>query len=385
MKNNDSIRIALLTLYGNNNYGNKLQNYASQVLLNSYSNNVETIKNRYDNTFYRRVIFIIKNIIKYFLSIFIKKYRRNNNIFTILKKIKRTNNFKKFDSFISKNREYLDINHPDFKRINNYDVYVVGSDQVWNPGQSNSIPKLFLLNDIDDSKLKFSLSSSISIDHLTDLQIESANSSWTRFDAISVREEKAKELIENNTNVKNVTVLLDPTMLISIDKWYDVINKPMKFDKYVSNSKYILNYFLGDYNSNYKKEIEQFARINNYKIINILDSNDPFYVSGPSEFLWLIKNSSIVFTDSFHATVFSILFNVPFLVFNRDDGQVGKNSMSSRLDNLLKKFHLSDKYYDGVLNSSIFDVSFDKVNSIIQLEQKKANDYLDNLFFNRGE
>ena len=105
--------------------------------------------------------------------------------------------------------------------------------------------------------------------------------------------------------------------------------------------KYILNYFLGNLSPKRRKEIERVAKENNCEIINILDKNDPLYVSGPSEFLYLEKNAFLICTDSFHSSVFAILYNRPFVVFDREEK--GIENMGSRIDTLINKFKMNNR------------------------------------------
>ena len=88
------------------------------------------------------------------------------------------------------------------------------------------------------------------------------------------------------------------------------------------------------------------AKEKNCKVINLLDKNDPYYVSGPSEFLWLEKHADLICTDSYHSSVFAILYNRPFVVFDRD--QVGADNMGSRIDTLLSKFELKNRKFNGI-------------------------------------
>ena len=372
-------KIALLTLYGNNNYGNKLQNYASQVILNEYFDEVITIKNRYKSSFKKKV----KNIIKIFLSIFIKKYKYNSDILNIfsISAIKRYSNFKKFDSFINKSSKFEYINCPKNDFYYDYDYYCVGSDQVWNPGEFPFLPSLFLLKDLPCSKTLISLSSSISQSKLSDEQINSAKSSWLNFKAISVREKQAKKIIEKTTNRKDVEVFLDPTMLIDKKYWNDKMEKPSNFDSiFKDNKRFILNYFLGKCSDDKRKQIQEFAKKNHYNIINLLDPDDPFYISGPSEFLWLEKNAELICTDSFHSSVFAILFNKPFLVYDRDDKMNKKNNMNSRLDTLLDKFALKNRYYHGILDENSLNWDSSNIDFLLEEEKRKVKIYLDKAF-----
>ena len=188
------------------------------------------------------------------------------------------------------------------------------------------------------------------------------------FSYISVREDKGKEIAEKMTGRNDIEILIDPTMLLSKEEWMKIESKP----KQLKNKKYILNYFLGKVSNERKKEIKRIAKENECEIINILDKKDPFYVSGPSEFLYLERNAFLICTDSFHSCVFAILFNVPFVVFDREDNIV---NMNSRLETLLKKFELENrKYTEKIIEKSKNNYDNNKV--ILEKERKKTFKFL---------
>ena len=124
-----------------------------------------------------------------------------------------------------------------------------------------------------------------------------------------------------------------------------------------------------------KKEIERIAKENNCEIINMLDKNSPFYQTGPSEFLYLEKNAFLICTDSFHSSVFAILYNRPFVVFDREDANV---KMNSRLDTLLKKFKLENRWYEDKITEEQLQVDYKESYMILEGERKKAKEFLEN-------
>ena len=166
-------------------------------------------------------------------------------------------------------------------------------------------------------------------------------------------------------------------MLLNTSEWDRVSKKPPQINSLnIKEKKYILNYFLGNLSIEIKNEIEQIAKENDCKIINILDKNDPFYACGPSEFIWLEKNAFLICTDSFHSSVFAILYKKPFIIFNRDDGQIGKNSMNSRLETLLSKFKLDDGYYNGKITKNLLKCDYSHIDKLLKEERIKAEKFL---------
>jgi len=189
---------------------------------------------------------------------------------------------------------------------------------------------------------------------------------------LSVREEAGAKIIKELTG-RDAVVLVDPNLMLTKEQWLLIsktaIHKP--------NKPYLLTYFLGGICPENKEKIYSIARDKNLEVVNLEDLEDEVrYVADPAEFLDYINSSAIVFTDSFHGTVFSILFEKPFVVFDRIDNI---QSMSSRIDTLLSKFKLDSRKWENVKNTDdIFNIDFSHVPEILEFERKKAIDYLKN-------
>lgn len=191
------------------------------------------------------------------------------------------------------------------------------------------------------------------------------------FFRISVRENAGADIIKRLTG-KRVEVLVDPTMLLSKKEWLQIakstINKP--------NSKYLLTYILGNLSKEKKNNINNIAKKRNLKIIDLTDiNNHDIFSSGPREFLDLINSANMFLTDSFHGTIFSIIFNTPFVIFNRNDNLL---DMTSRIDTILDKFGLEERYEIdlGQINK-IYNVDFEHTNEILELEKSKSIEFLE--------
>lgn len=342
-------KVAIITIDDNNNYGNRLQNYALQEFLKKMNLNVETLKNReYYNEKRMFILRTIKNNFK--IKEAIPEYRK-----------------KSFEEF-NKNIKFFKKTITAYSKISNkFDYFIVGSDQVWNPifGRLRDVD---LLNFAKEEQ-RIAFSASFGINKLPDNCKRKARNGLNKFKAISVREYTGKEIIENLTERKDIEVLVDPTMLLTSEEWDKVSKRP----KQLRTDKYILNYFLGELSEERKKEIKRIADKNNYEIINILDKNSPFYETGPSEFLYLERNASLICTDSFHSCVFAILYNRPFMVFDREDNVV---KMNSRLETLLNKFNLNDRWYKGKITKEQLQVDYTEAYKILDEERKKSEDFL---------
>lgn len=215
-----------------------------------------------------------------------------------------------------------------------YDTVVCGSDQIWNPRQC--VPSFFL-DFVEDDRNKIIYAASISMDTLNDIEERVFAKYLKNLNKISVREERAKELLQDVVKDKEISVVLDPVLLLDAEHW-----KKLAGEKPLISEKYVFCYLLG-IDDNKRNAAAKFAKEHGVKIISIpyllgvyneLDSGFSTYGLhiGPLEFLNLILHADYVLSDSFHASVFSILFQKKFRVFSRVNGN---QSGDSRLDTLL--------------------------------------------------
>lgn len=346
-------KIAIITLNGYFNYGNRLQNYALQTFLESLGFEVETIR--------------------------LNKNGRSERIKSWLRPVKyklagksielsRQKVFKQFSKkFISETNKTYNINDDLSELSNRYDYFVIGSDQVWNPSMNKTSTAYFA--DFAPQEKVISYAASFGISELSPNVEEIYKKGLLNLKGISVREEDGKHLVKKLVN-KESEVLVDPTLLLTEEQWLKIATPiPNNIDK-----PYLLTYFLGGIPKKYEDFIEKIRNDNDLEIINLGDPQDEeTYATGPSEFLTYIKNSQIFLTDSFHGSVFSIIFDKPFVVFER----VGSKSMFSRLKTLLKLFKLQDRIYSEDFEGSklMCTPGNDQVR-ILKLETEKSIDFI---------
>lgn len=345
-------KVGIVTINDLNNYGNRLQCYAVQEILKK-----NDIKN--ENIYNPKYAF--KHELKRYIKILLRK---KNQI--LLEK--RRKYFKKFN----KNIDFSKYRVKKFgknKKINNsYSNFLVGSDQVWNP--YFAAKDIYFLKFTSNEK-KNALSASIGVGNLPKEQKERFKKELMTFRNISVREDAGKGIIKELTNREDIEVLVDPTMLLSANEWDKVSKKP----KQLKNEKYILNYFLGKLPNSWKEQIDEIAQKNGCKVINVLDRNDPFYLTGPSEFLYLEKNAFLVCTDSFHSSVFSIIYDTPFIVFERVE-KSDNIKMNSRMDTLLSKFNLQNRKFNEVITEDLLKCDYSEAKQILEQEKNKSLEFI---------
>lgn len=351
-------KVGIITIYDNSNFGNRLQNYATQECIKKLRLESVTLKNlrrcnekpkNFIDKIKITLIFIIKIIQNYF------------------KKTKKERNFEKFNKeYINLSKGYITANNA--KCIEKkYDYFLVGSDQVWNP-KFKRMSYIDLLGFTDKNK-KASFAASFGIAKLNEEEKSKFKKYISDYEYVSVRENEGKEIIENICNTKKVEVLLDPTMILDTTEWDKIIKKP----NCLKSKKYILLYFLGKMEKEWQDEIDKIAKKYECDVINILDKNSDFYNIRPDEFVYLEKNAFLVCTDSFHSTVFAILYKRPFIVFERI---TKSTNMNSRLNTLLKKFKLESNKFDEEIDKIDLENMYKNVDNILKEERKKSMNYL---------
>lgn len=362
------MKIAIITANDNNNYGNRLQNYALQKFLenNFQICKIETIW--YDKKELKNStvdFWSIKSLVKWIIN---KNNYRNYLKKDYLQDCIRMYNIGKFTKKINtrfdfKVKKYIE---------KEYDYFIVGSDQVWNP--------YFWSKEDDHANIRFlkfapkekriAYAASIAIPEIPKDKEVFFKDGLNEMEAISMREKAGAELVKNLTG-REVPVVVDPTILLSKEKWQKIELKP----EWYNGEKYILTYFLG----NPLPIIEKLAKKNNWKIYNLMDKNNfDLYTSRVEEFIYLIDNAEVVATDSFHACVFSILLNTPFLVINRQNR--GWADMTSRIDTLMNLFGYQDRYiingkYD-LSDEEILHMDFNNVKGIQEREIIRSTVYM---------
>ncbi len=345
-------KIGILTINDDGNYGNRLQNYAVQKFCEKNNQKTETIHNQKGIVGNR----VLKRKIGKLIKSFFKKYQRYNL-------------FMKFNKNIKYSKYYIDESNIPNNLSDEYDLFFTGSDQVWNPTFTRKMTDIDFLT-FADNKKRNSFSASFGISEIPEDMKGYYKERLNGLNNISVREDRGKEIIEELTGRTDVEVLVDPTMLLSADEWDKVAKKP----KQLKTDKYILNYFLGELSEERKNEINRIAKENNCEVINILDKQSSFYQTGPSGFLYLEKNAFLICTDSFHSSVFAILYNRPFIVFDREDKEV---KMNSRIETLINKFNLKNRRFEGNITKENLEHDYTEAYKILEKEKEKSNRFLE--------
>jgi len=356
-------KVGIITLNGYINYGNRLQNYALQEVLRDLGFSVETIivdnSNLHTSNNLKKAFIFIKNILYKSKKMIID--RKSSQY-----KDKRIRKFKDFSNDYISETTYTISNNKINKEVEKFDYFVVGSDQVWNPYYNNRSPIYFL--EFAPKKKRIAYAPSFGIDTIPYEYSESYKRWIQQIEHISVREDAGAIIIKQLTG-RDALVLVDPTLLLTKEKWINISKQAQNKPKI----KYLLTYFLGGVPGQYKQQVQEIAKENNLEIVNLGDINDiETYMADPSEFIDFINDCSIFCTDSFHGVVFSILLEKPFVVYER----VGSASMYSRITTLLDKFDLNTRKAEFVNSKDIFDIDFSNIPEVLEKERNKSFAYL---------
>lgn len=377
------MKIGILTQPLQDNYGGLLQAYALKEVLQSMGHEVVIINRRFGKaSIWRVYLFIVKSLLK--------RRRLSPNIFLTQKLrdevSKETRQFR--EKYIP-NLSELITDQKGMERLNSmdFDAYVVGSDQCWRPKYSPSIRNYFLDFAIKDDHVKriaYAASFGVSNREFTDKDTLACRGLLQKFDAVSVREDSAIDLLDIYLNRKDVYHLIDPTMLLTSENYIAITNMENNrasdgdFMVYILDElpkKQFLVHRIEEKMSLKVFEIFPAKRLNEEKVTekNIVD----FVYPNPSKWLRGFQDAKFVVTDSFHGTIFSILHNVPFITIgNKDRGL-------SRFESLLNMFDLMDRLVldiDGTMIDNLVSKKIDwqKVNKKLEEERYKAKEFLTN-------
>lgn len=378
--------VGIITIQNIENYGACLQSFALWYYINSLGYKCEIIdlltpvhkgykKSKNFKTYqvniscikkyYRLIRGIIQKIKENIIFI-----RNRDNIST------RQKNFSKFNkqiqySTIYKNADAL-YNSPPL-----YDIYVTGSDQVWNPTLGFELEAYFLTFAPNNVK-KIAYAPSIARNDLPE-QFEVKYKKWlSKYNHLSIREKSGQNIINNILGVQ-VPVVLDPTFLLCKEEWINQMAKNIvNQDKYILcftlSSKELINY-ASDIAKEANLELLVISTYNNYKIKDaniILDA-------GPAELLSYIYNAQFVITDSFHGVAMSIQLANNFFAYVKP---IKKNipDISDRIRTIIEMFNLNDHVISN-LDTEFKDLNRiqlnrDKLDKLINIEREKSINYL---------
>lgn len=342
------MKIGIMTFWwSEDNYGQLLQCYALQKYLQDLGHDAYLIRYNWENDIKKNTFF--QKVGKVFNPIILSNYIKNR-LHRILIKSEQQKNNRKFSEFRNtyiKQSELFYFSYEELLRNSpEADVYIVGSDQVWNNWNckferyKKPLHAYFL--DFGNTDVKrFSYAASWGRNSLSQEYINEITPLLQKFDYVSVREKSGIELCKQCGNLTAEWVC-DPTLLLTDDKYKELyknekIRKPSK--------KYLLLYMLNnecdfDIETVYKFALDKALEVVYVTGNGVVDKKQKYFVTIP-EWLYLVEHAQYVITNSFHCGVFSTIFHKQFGIIPL----TGKNEgMNSRFDSLFSVRNIDNRY-----------------------------------------
>ena len=365
-------KIGIITFHTALNYGAVMQTYALQQFLEKKGICTEIID--YRSPF----------IDKCYRPFFISNRKILNSLvrgilFGRIIKNKRTV-FEQFSKcYLHLSRKYLSSDEIEKDR-DDYSFFISGSDQVWSTISAGFDPVYFL--PFAKNEQKISYAASIGTNSLSDAQCLEYKKRLNGFSCLSVRETSAVDLLQKLDPHRKIYVHIDPTLLLQKDSWFSLLSGlPVGIPE---------NYLLLFNVENPISDIAFAKSLANKRKLKIVYINDRtvlkdrniIYVEAPPPdiFLTLFANANIVVTNSFHGTVFSIIFQKEFYVELEN-----KKQKNIRIENLLKELEITGKDINDLKNQRSAEINWTRVYNILHKKQKEASDYFDDIVKNKRQ
>lgn len=370
------MRIGILTLPLQLNYGGILQAFALSRTLERLGHTPFVIKKGTKHANWKLPLFLCKRIIKKYVlgqkSTIIFYERQTRKEYPIVSR--------NIEPFINKNIPQLSVKR--FSMINaaGIDAIVVGSDQIWRPRYVKNIKSAYLSFAKSWPIKKISYAASLGTDkwEYSPLQTFICKRLINQFHAISVRENSAVSLLRRHFGIDSLQ-MPDPTLLLSQSDYREIASRR----KDTTHHSGIFSYIL-DHSATADKIIDAVAQKYGTDIYSQTAFDNRLHIpveqrvqQSVEQWLQNFIDASFVVTDSFHGTVFSIIFNKPFITTGN------KARGNSRFETLLRMFNLNERLItspdniDKIIESPI---DWESINSMIETYMQKATTYLsDNL------
>lgn len=365
------MKIGIITWFTGPNYGTNLQAIALQYYLRSHGYEVYIINYevpqvnlaKEKKTFIKKVYYQPQ---KYAIKFAMYKYK--SQIIERDSKLRNSINTKCILTPKIKTIDEL------VKMCNEFDLLISGSDQIWNP---NWYDKFYFADYAGITTNRISYAPSMGVNTIPNSVAQEIQHGITQFKAVSVREEKAAELLKPYLN-KKPQVVVDPTLLLTSEEWRDIFP-----DVGYESDDYVFAFFLND-EKQHLEATKKFARLHNYKLILVPYKGATYLLNadiradaGLEDMLNLIRNAKYVITDSFHITVFSIIHRKQFYTFQRFE-ENEFTSQNVRVTNLLRMVELSERLipYQSKKINMLDDINYDGHIEKLNAEIEKSKEFL---------
>ncbi len=360
--------VGMITFHGSHNYGSVLQAYALSMQLKNmgYMPEIINLRNQAQLDAYK--VFQVKGTglkkIIHFLYATVNYPAMRHRA-------------KEFERFIN---HVLPVTKKEFscgeelRESTDYDIYLTGSDQVWNPA-CQDFESAYYLDFVSNGAKRIAYAPSLGKAEFSEEHKQLIATLLKNIDFVSCREEEGVSLLRTLTD-KSVVQVCDPVVLLGREKWVQFAKEP-KIKK-----PYILTYFLEN-NHGGKQYLKELQEKLGYQVIclneDIRDIGKGYkhkIGTSPEEFVGLFKNAAFVYTNSFHGTAFSTIFNRPFLTIIGKQDEANNND--SRKINYLKMLGLEDRILTDKVPEDLFAIDWEEANCRMSVVQATSFEYLQN-------
>lgn len=300
-------------------------------------------------------------------------------IYCLLKRRDALKNYGRKRAFDNFTQQYLRLTDRSYNTLDSLknmpplaDLYIAGSDQIWNSNYNNGRDPAFYLDFGSINIKRASYAASFAINAIQEDRKPFVKNQLKKFDYISVRERTGLEILRN-LGINDAFLVNDPVFLLDKEKWLHLLNHSRKYK--LPCEDFILLYdFVGD------ERIEKFVKVlsveKNLKIVSVNDFEKRKYAdinisnAGPLEFLNLIRCASCIVSNSFHATAFSVILEREFYVFSLQG-----HDNSTRMSDFLATIHLKERF--NPCCSSNKNIDYLSVNSMLAPYIQDSYSFLD--------
>lgn len=282
-----------------------------------------------------------------------------------------------YDAFRKNHLEMDSKWHLAADRPSGYDIYIAGSDQIWSPNVPFS--DYYYLAFADGRKVSYAPSFGTS--DIPDVHLKKIAPMISDFDSLSVREPVAASRIEESLGLK-AHVVADPTLLMDSSGWDSLLAEDGMDTEYDGDG-YALCYLLS-YNAQYVSYVRRYCSRKGLRLkvmaVNekMTGIGDEDVYAGPTGFIDAIRKAEVVFTDSFHGSIFSVLYRKNLLIFKRfaSDSRINQNS---RVEFLVRRLGLTGRLVDASGLNDEWDsvaMDYDRVNEEVESFRAESLDYI---------
>ena len=410
------MKIKLVTFAPHPNFGTCLQSYALNKVLQDMGCDVEFIYNGRE-TPPNTALHYLKAIIKWFLpkqlTERIRKKRTKDRLANnetspyilelpnnylrywislvpgyeiIYKALKcKTLQWKKVYSFTFEDGNYkmkrLYIKKQYDEVVTDTDIFVTGSDQIWNPYCGGFNPMMFL--EFAANKKRVAYSSSIARPCFPKEVEKRAKEDLMKFQYIAVREKSSVDLLKTLLNRDDIKLVVDPTYLLSRQEW-EIFSNRAKVEFNIPQN-YIFCYFVGNRVDDYSNMVDDVTNKTGIKDVVTIDctgtinayGNGILYKdAGPYEFVYLLRKAAFICMDSFHATVFALKFHINFAHILKTKYEGSCSSQNTRMFDLFNRYNIAYKFYKPDSDDWLTPIDYKYIDPIIENDINESMLYL---------